>query len=100
MYGGYTLVFSMMDEGGIPIGVAGTAIGLVCTIGYLPEVVVPFCTGQLLDRFGEGGYRYLFIAMTIVMVIGIVMLTIWDRHVKKVQNNKENILENEGYSEV
>lgn len=85
MYGGYSLVFSMMEEGGVPIRVAGTAIGLVCTVGYLPEVIVPFCSGKILDTFGDGGYRYMFIAITIIMVIGIVMLTVWDRYVKKVK---------------
>lgn len=85
MYGGYSLVFSMMEEGGIPIRVAGTAIGLVCTVGYLPEVIVPFCSGKILDTFGNGGYRYMFIAIVIIMVIGIVMLTVWDRYVKKVK---------------
>ncbi|MEY8296201.1 MAG: MFS transporter [Emergencia timonensis] len=85
MYGGYSLVFSMMEEGGVPIRVAGTAIGLVCTVGYLPEVIVPFCSGKILDTFGDGGYRYMFIAIAIIMVVGIVMLTVWDRYVKKVK---------------
>lgn len=89
MYGGYSLVFSMMEEGGIPTRVAGTAIGLVCTIGYLPEVIVPYCSGKLLDTYGDGGYRYMFIAMTIIMIIGIVMLTIWDRYVKKLKLNQQ-----------
>lgn len=89
MYGGYSMVFSMMEEGGIPMRVAGTAIGLVCTLGYLPEVIVPFLSGKLLDTFGEGGYRYMFIGITIIMVIGILMLTIWDRYVKKLKNNQE-----------
>ncbi len=100
MYGGYSLVFSMMEEGGIPIRVAGTAIGLVCTLGYLPEVIVPFASGKLLDAFGTGGYRYMFIAMTIMMVVGIVMLVIWDRYVKKVKHNKEKALGNEASLEV
>ena len=89
MYGGYSMVFSMMEEGGIPMRVAGTAIGLVCTLGYLPEVIVPFLSGKLLDTFGEGGYRYMFIGITVIMVIGILMLTIWDRYVKKLKNNQE-----------
>ncbi len=88
MYGGYSLVFSMMEEGGVPIRVAGTAIGLVCTVGYLPEVIVPFCSGKILDTFGDGGYRYMFIAIAIIMVIGIVMLTVWDRYVKKVKERQ------------
>lgn len=85
MYGGYCIVFSMMDEGGVPIRVAGTAIGLVCTLGYLPEVIVPFCSGKILDTFGESGYRYLFIAIVAIMIVGILMLTVWDRYVKKLR---------------
>ena len=74
-----------MEEGGVPIRVAGTAIGLVCTVGYLPEVIVPFCSGKILDTFRDGGYRYMFIAIAVIMVVGIVMLTVWDRYVKKVK---------------
>lgn len=85
MYGGYSMVFSMMEEGGVPIKVAGTAIGLVCTLGYLPEVVVPFCSGKLLDAFGNEGYRYLFFAIVVIMAIGICMLIVWDNYMKKVK---------------
>ena len=88
MYGGYSMVFSMMDEGGIPLRVSGTAIGLVCTVGYLPEVVVPFVSGKLLDAFGNEGYRYLFIAIVVIMVIGLLMLVVWDRYVKKLKAKK------------
>lgn len=88
MYGGFSMVFSMMEEGGIPIRVAGTAIGLVCTLGYLPEVIVPFASGKLLDTFGDGGYRYIFIAIVVIMIIGIVMLTVWDRYTKKLRAKK------------
>ena len=86
MYGGYSLVFSMMEEGGIPVKVAGTAIGLVCTLGYLPEVAVPFISGKLLDVYGELGYKYMFIGMTVIMIIGILMLIVWDRYVKSLSN--------------
>ncbi len=89
MYGGYSLVFSMMEEGGIPVRVAGTAIGLVCTLGYLPEVVVPFVSGKLLDVYDQMGYKYLFIGMTIIMIIGILMLIVWDRYVKNL--TKKNV---------
>lgn len=88
MYGGYSLVFSMMDEGGIPLRVAGTAIGLVCTIGYLPEMAVPYISGILLDKFGDLGYRYMFIGMVVIMIIGILMLVVWDRYMKKVNKEK------------
>ena len=88
MYGGYSLVFSMMGEGGIPLRMAGTAIGLVCTIVYLPEVLVPYISGILLDKFGDAGYRYMFIGIVIIMIIGILMLVVWDRYVKKLNESK------------
>ncbi len=92
MYGGYSMAFSMMDEGGIPIRVAGTAIGLVCTLGYLPEVFVPFISGKLLDTFGDAGYRYLFIGIVVIMAIGICMLILWDRYTKKIKaENAETV---------
>lgn len=85
MYAAYNVVFSMMEEGGVPIEMAATATGLICTIGYLPEILVPFCAGKLLDSFGELGYRYLFIAIVVLMVTGIVMLRIYDTHMKKIK---------------
>ena len=60
------------------------------TIGYLPEVFVPYCSGKILDSFGEGGYRYMFIAIVVIIVIGIIMLTVWDRYVKNLKATQKN----------
>ena len=85
MYAAYNVVFSMMEEGGVPIDVAATATGLICTIGYLPEIIVPFFAGKLLDGCGEGGYKYLFITIVVLMVLGIIMLRVWDRYKKTLK---------------
>lgn len=85
MYAAYNVVFSMMEEGGVPIDVAATATGLICTIGYLPEIIVPFFAGKLLDGYGEGGYKYLFITIVVLMVLGIIMLRVWDRYKKTLK---------------
>lgn len=87
MYGGYSMVFSMMDEGGIPMKVSGTATGLICTIGYLPEVICPFFAGKLLDAFADKGYTYLFLFLGVMMVLGIVMLLIWDGYRKHLKQS-------------
>ncbi len=92
MYGGYSVVFSMMDEGGIPLSSAGTAIGIICTIGYLPEVIVPYFAGKLLDTFGEIGYKYMFIAIGFMLICGILMLMVWDRYRKKMNLEAEEAL--------
>ena len=82
MYCNYGIVFSLMDDGGIPMEVSGTAIGLISTIGYLPEVFCPFLAGVVLDTYSEAGYKYYFLAMGVIMLIGIVGIMIWNRSVK------------------
>lgn len=91
MYLNYGIVFSMMEEGGVPANVAGTAIGVVCTLGYLPEVICPTLAGHVLDTYTELGYKYYFIGVGIVMVVGIAALLIWNRYLanlKKAQEEK------------
>lgn len=83
MYSNYGLVFSFMEEGGIPMEVSGTAIGLISTLGYLPEVICPLVFGRTIDGFGDAGYRYYFIGVGVIMIIGIFALSIWNRSLKK-----------------
>ncbi len=89
MYLNYSVVFSMMEEGGVPAHVAGTAIGVVCTLGYLPEVVCPVLAGLILDTYTELGYKYYFMGVAVVMLIGIVALILWNRYLKASKKNQE-----------
>lgn len=88
MYGAYSLVFSMFDECGIPKYMSGTAIGLICTIGYMPEFFCPLLAGKVLDTYGNAGYHILFIFLATMMVIGLILLTFYKRLVKKMQYAK------------
>ncbi len=88
MYGGYSMVFSMMDEGGIPMKVSGTATGLICTVGYLPEVICPYFAGKLLDDFADRGYTYLFIFLGVMMILGIAFLIAWDIYSGKLKKGR------------
>ncbi|MBQ6621594.1 MAG: MFS transporter [Mogibacterium sp.] len=81
MYAGYSLVFSMLEEGGVPAKIGGTAIGLICTIGYLPEIVCPLLAGKFLDAYGDDGYRRVFIYLAVMLALGIVMLTVYKRYI-------------------
>lgn len=88
MYGAYSLVFSMFDECGIPKYMSGTAIGLICTIGYMPEFFCPLLAGKVLDTYGNAGYHILFIFLAVMMVIGLILLTFYKRLVKKMNAKK------------
>lgn len=83
MYFNFGLVFSMMDEGGIPTNVAGTAIGVVCTLGYLPEIFVPIAAGRFLDTYSDAGYKYFFLCVGGMLLLGIFALGLWKRYLKK-----------------
>ena len=84
MYAAYSLVYSMLEESGVDSSVSGTAIGLICTIGYLPEVFCPFMAGKMLDKYGKSGYTMIFIFLATMMVIGAITLTIYKRYIKKL----------------
>lgn len=99
MYGGYSIAFSMLDEAGVPLALAGTAIGIVSTIGYLPEIVVPFVSGKLLDSFGDKGYTYLFAWIFVMMVIGIIVCFIFNRYMKNYKEKHSDMPELHGGSE-
>jgi nitrate/nitrite transporter NarK len=80
MYGNYGIFFSLLEEGGVPIKVSGTAIGVVSTIGYLPEVICPLIAGKVLDTYkGAAGYQIYFSGMAACAVVGAVFSLIWSR---------------------
>ena len=83
MYAPYSLVFSMLEESGVPAKIGGTVIGVICTLGYLPEVICPLIAGKWLDKYGDAGYRRLFIYLSIMMVLGMIMLTVYKNYIKK-----------------
>lgn len=89
MYAAYSMTFSMLEESGVPSQVGGTAIGLICTIGYLPEVFCPLMAGKFLDKYGNAGYHKLFIFLAVMMVLGAGVLTIYREYIKKKKASGE-----------
>jgi nitrate/nitrite transporter NarK len=80
MYGNYGIFFSLLEEGGVPMELSGTAIGLVSTIAYLPEVLCPLVAGKVLDSYeGVAGYQIYFSGMIILAALGAVFSLIWTK---------------------
>lgn len=92
LYATYGIYFSFLSEGGIPIGVTGLAIGLVSTIGYIPEIVAPLIAGEILDRFdGNKGYYIYFILMMAMAFIGFIFSIIWCKTYAKYHKEAQNV---------
>ncbi|WP_176360017.1 MFS transporter [Desulfosediminicola ganghwensis] len=69
----YGIVFSVIQESGIPVKVAGTAIGLASIIGYTPDFFFSPMFGHWLDTHGNDGYTIIFYFLTGVAVMGAIM---------------------------
>jgi nitrate/nitrite transporter NarK len=67
------IYFATFEEGGIPLALTGTVTGIVSVIGYTPDIFVPLVGGALLDSHpGALGYRYLFICIAFLCILGLL----------------------------
>ena len=67
------IYFALLEEGGIPLVVTGTAAGVVSVAGFTPDIFMPMLGGVLLDRYpGGSGYRYFFAVVLLLCVMGLL----------------------------
>lgn len=67
------IYFSLLEQGGVPIAVTGTATGVISLIGYTPDIFVPTLGGMILDANpGAGGYQNFFLFITVLSFIGLI----------------------------
>lgn len=76
-------MFAVPSELKIPRKYAGTTSGVVCAIGYCPDLFIFVLYGYWLDHFGNDGYRNIFIYAAVVMVIGVINAIVTQLYKKK-----------------
>jgi len=79
------IYFALLEEGGVPMVVTGTAAGIVSAVGFTPDIFMPLLGGVLLDNYpGPVGYRYFFLTTAAICCVGLAASTIiYLRFVKK-----------------
>lgn len=79
------IYFALLEEGGVPFAVTGTAAGVVSVVGLSPDIFMPIFGGMLLDAFpGEAGYKFLFLVTAAGCALGCVAaVVIYMRYVKE-----------------
>jgi nitrate/nitrite transporter NarK len=71
-FGLAAVYFTLLDDIGLRQEESGAAVGILSSIGFLPDIYVTPMAGYLLDQFsGERGYRLL---MAVIATFGIVGL--------------------------
>lgn len=85
----YAMAWTMMSEGAVPVEYSGTAAGLICTAGAIPETFVSVLAGKIIDNNpGVLGYRYFFIFLAAVIALGLVLILIWRQYLKHAKIDK------------
>lgn len=87
--GAWALMYVPVSESGIPIEIAGTAIGVVSMIGFCGDIFYWTICGKFIDKFGIGGYNYVFGLTAALMVIGAVCCFIIARKVKAYRASRQ-----------
>ncbi len=73
VYGLRGIYFALLEEGGIPVAITGTATGVVSVIGYMPDMFLPMLGGMILDTSpGAAGYQNLFLFVAALNFLGLV----------------------------
>jgi sugar phosphate permease len=73
VYGLRGIYFSLLEQGGIPIAITGTATGVISLIGYTPDIFVPTLGGMILDANpGAVGYQNFFLFISVLSFIGLI----------------------------
>ena len=74
------IYFALVAEARVPLVLTGTAIGLVSTLGFLPDVYMPPLTGWLVDNFPYAlGHRLVFLVGVAFAAIGAAAVFAFQR---------------------
>ncbi len=90
------IYFALLEEGGIPLAVTGTAAGIVSAVGFTPDIFMPLLGGVLLDTYpGVEGYRYFYLVTAVICALGLcASLLIYFKYVrnKAVMNTAAQVV--------
>lgn len=85
------IYFALMEEGGIPLAVTGTAGGIISAIGFTPDIFMPYFFGVVTDAYpGALGYRYFYLGVSAICGIGLgAALWIYFKRVKPLKAGRD-----------
>jgi nitrate/nitrite transporter NarK len=74
------LYFALFEEAKVPAAMTGTAVGIVCMIGFIPDIFSNWIAGVLVDRSpGLAGHQHYFMFLAAFAALGVVVSWILQR---------------------
>jgi MFS family permease len=84
-YIGRANMFAVQSEVKIAEKYSATAAGITCAIGFSPDLFQFTIFGGWLDKYGNQGYKYIFIYTIVILALGIVNSILAIRFRKKLE---------------
>jgi len=76
--------WSLLGDSRIDNKIMGTAVGFISLLGYLPDILIPYFSTIVFNKFGpEGGYNAYFIISAIFGIAAICFVTIFKQQTQK-----------------
>jgi sugar phosphate permease len=76
----HAIYFALIAESGIPLGITGTAIGLISVVGFTPDIFVAPVMGFLLDHNAPiAGHQKVFTGLFLFAVVGFLSALVFMR---------------------
>jgi len=86
------IYFALLEEGGVPMAVTGTATGVISALAFTPDIFMPLLSGVLLDNYpGELGYRYFFSTTAAICGVGLIAAIVIYRKIARRQEHKNHV---------
>lgn len=82
-YGAFSIGSSPLTEAKVPMGIFGTASGILSVVGFMPDVFVHTWFGGMIDAQGADAFNTIFIVLIVFAVLGCACLVMTRRAMKK-----------------
>lgn len=89
------IYFALLEESGTPRALTGTAVGVICFLGFTPEIFMPPVTGWLIRNARSSGdvlvgYDRIFFFLIALSLVGLVAAVLLQRLSAKPQRPRES----------
>lgn len=80
--------FALLDDAKLPLGLTGSAVGMISVIGFTPDIFMGEISGYWLDTYpGASGYQYFYFFMAGVGLAGFLVTLVFALAVGKCGGN-------------
>lgn len=85
-------MYTPVPEGGVPVEITGTAVGIVSAIGYSTDTWLYTLCGSWLDKYGDAGYNRIWCLIIAGLVMAIIAISLFQIYKNKHKTEIEEAL--------